>query len=462
MRDLPADIFKAYDIRGIVGSTLTPEIAKLIGRAVGSQARDTGQSSVVVGWDGRLSSPELASALIEGLLQTGIDVIDIGMVTTPMAYFAAHHLETGAAAMVTGSHNPPEYNGIKIVLDGDALHGEAIQALRSRIEAGDFHEGRGGLRREDVSEAYLHRIAGDVRLARPMKVLIDAGNGVAGAYAPRLFRALGCEVEELYCEVDGRFPNHHPDPSIPENLGDLQARLRTSEAEIGLAFDGDGDRLWVVVKSGEIIYPDRLLMLFAEDVLARNPGALVIYDVKSTRHLHKWIADRGGRPLIWKTGHSVIKAKMKETGALLAGEFSGHIFFKDRWYGFDDGLYVGARLLELRSQEEISTSMLDALPISFGTPELHVAVGQEDARQFLAAIRVSAHFEGALRVIDIDGLRVEFERGFGLVRVSNTTSSILYRFEAETRRDLMNIMEIVNLEIQRVRPTMVAPRFLGG
>ena len=443
MRDIPADIFKAYDIRGIVGSTLTPEIAKLIGRAVGSQARDIGQSSVVVGWDGRLSSPELAGALIEGLRQTGIDVIDIGMVTTPMAYFAAHHLETGAAAMVTGSHNPPEYNGIKIVLGGDALHGEAIQALRSRIEAGDFHEGRGGLRREDVSEAYLHRIAGDVRLARPMKVLIDAGNGVAGAYAPRLFRALGCEVEELYCEVDGRFPNHHPDPSIPENLGALQARLRTSEAEIGLAFDGDGDRLWVVAKSGEIIYPDRLLMLFAEDVLACNPGALVIYDVKSTRHLHKWIADRGGRPLIWKTGHSVIKAKMKETGALLAGEFSGHIFFKDRWYGFDDGLYAGARLLELVMGGMPGVPIFTRTPASVSTPELHIPHDRSDPHSFVALFREAALSPGVRHLVSLDGLRMEFDHGFALVRASNTTASLVLRFEADDINHLDFIKETV-------------------
>ncbi len=457
MHDIPAGIFKAYDIRGIVGSTLTPPIASLIGRAVGSQARDIGQSTVVVGWDGRLSSPELANALIEGLRQTGIHVINIGMVTTPMAYFAAHWLETGAAVMVTGSHNPPEYNGIKIVLGGEALHGEAIQALRARIEAGDFHGGRGEHRHEDVSEAYLRRIASDVRLARPVKVLIDAGNGVAGAYAPKLFRALRCDVEELYCEVDGRFPNHHPDPSIPENLRDLQERLGTSEAEIGLAFDGDGDRLWAVAKSGEIVSPDKLLMLFAEDVLARNPGALIIYDVKSTRHLRRWIADRGGRPMLWKTGHSVIKAKMKETGALLAGEFSGHVFFKDRWYGFDDGTYTGARLLELMAGWECPVSGFLKLPVGCSTPEFIIPVAEERLPRFFSSIQVPTLIAGATSVLSVDGLRIDYEDGFGLIRLSNTVTAVSIRVEADDTAGLQRILGLFRGVLSQALPEVALP-----
>lgn len=456
MRDIPADIFKAYDIRGIVGSTLTPEIAKLIGRAVGSQARDLGQSAVVVGRDGRLSSPELASALIEGLRQTGVDVIDIGMVTTPMAYFAAYHLETGAAAMVTGSHNPPEYNGIKIVLGGEALHGDAIQALLVRIKGGILHEGKGALRHVDVSEAYIQRIADDIRPTRPIKVLVDAGNGVAGAYAPTLFRALGCEVEELYCEVDGRFPNHHPDPSIPENLKDLQARLRCSDADIGFAFDGDGDRLWVVEKSGKVINPDSLLMLFAENVLARNPGALVIYDVKCTLHLQRWIADRGGRSMIWKTGHSVIKAKMRETGALLAGEFSGHIFFVDRWYGFDDGLYAGARLLELVSHWEMGLDGLASLPYSTATPELRLGAGQFNVGDLLKRLDSDPASWGASRVITVDGLRIEYEHGFALIRMSNTTPDLIMRFEGDTPDAMRQVRESVRSRLSMLAPELCA------
>ncbi|MDP3482575.1 MAG: phosphomannomutase/phosphoglucomutase, partial [Sulfuricella sp.] len=348
--NLPKEIFKAYDIRGIVGKTLTPEIVEAIGHAIGSEAVARKKTAIVIGRDGRLSGPDLAAALARGIQKAGINVIDLGMVATPMTYFAAYQLKTHSAVMVTGSHNPPDYNGLKMVLGGDTLSGDAIQALRIRLEQGDLINGSGSYSTHDIADEYLNRITSDVKVARKMKIIVDCGNGVPGAFAPRLYRDMGCEVEEMFCAVDGNFPNHHPDPSVPENLRDLIARLKTSDAEIGFAFDGDGDRLGVVTKDGRIIFPDRQLMLFAQDVLARNPGAEIIFDVKSTRNLFSWIRERGGKPLLWKTGHSFIKAKMKETGALLAGEMSGHIFFKERWYGFDDGLYTGARLLEILSR----------------------------------------------------------------------------------------------------------------
>ena len=346
----PKEIFKAYDIRGIVGRTLTPDYVRAIGRAIGSEARDRGVTAIAIGRDGRLSGPALAEALASGIQAAGVDVIDVGRVATPMLYFAAYELGTASGVMVTGSHNPPDYNGLKMMLAGETLAGEAIQSLRARLETGTVHEGRGKLETRDIAPAYLTRIASDVKLARPMKIVVDAGNGIAGAFAPDLYRRLGCDVRELFCEVDGSFPNHHPDPSVPENLEDVIHALKTTDAEIGLAFDGDGDRLGVVTKDGTIIYPDRQLMMFAADVLSRNPGAMIIYDVKSTRNLAPWIERHGGKPMLCRTGHSFIKAKMRETGALLAGEMSGHVFFKERWYGFDDGLYAGARLLEYLSR----------------------------------------------------------------------------------------------------------------
>ena len=352
MSALPAEIFKAYDIRGIVGKTLTPPIVETIGRSIGSELIERGRREIVIGRDGRLSGPELSAALAAGLRSAGVDVIDVGRVATPMLYFAAYHFDTQSGVMLTGSHNPPDYNGLKIVLAGETLAGDAIKALRTRAVEGKLASGAGSYRQDDIAEQYLTRITGDLKLARPMKIVVDCGNGVAGATAPELYRRLGCTVTELFCDVDGNFPNHHPDPSVPENLNDLIAALRSSDAEIGLAFDGDGDRLGVVTKSGGIIYSDRQLMLFAADMLTRNPGATVIYDVKSTRNLKPWIERHGGTPLLWKTGHSFIKAKLKETGALLGGEMSGHVFFKERWYGFDDGLYAGARLLEILSRSD--------------------------------------------------------------------------------------------------------------
>jgi phosphomannomutase/phosphoglucomutase len=438
---LPKEIFKAYDIRGIVGKTLTPEIVETIGQAIGSEATVRRQTQICIGYDGRLSGPELAAALARGIRKAGVHVIDLGMVATPMVYFAACHLGTNCGVMVTGSHNPPDYNGLKMVLGGETLSGEAIQGLRNRIELGELFEGDGSYSQYDIEQDYISRIASDIKLARPLKIAVDCGNGVAGAFAGKLYRALGCEVQELYCEVDGHFPNHHPDPSVPENLHDLIAVLETGDAELGLAFDGDGDRLGVVTTDGQIIYPDRQLMLFAADVLSRSPGATIIYDVKSTRNLHPWIARHGGEPLLWKTGHSLVKAKMKETGAQLAGEMSGHVFFKERWYGFDDGLYTGARLLEILSTAADPSAILHALPDSISTPEQHIKMHEGEPHALLARLAQEATFEGADRVIGIDGLRVEYPDGFGLMRASNTTPVIVLRFEADNEAALRRIQE---------------------
>jgi phosphomannomutase / phosphoglucomutase len=436
---LPPDIFKAYDIRGIVGKTLTPPIVQAVGQALGSLALERGRDAIVVARDGRLSGPELARALADGIRQSGAHVIDIGMVTTPMSYFAAHELGTQCSVAVTGSHNPPDYNGLKMVIAGETLAGDAIAALKGRIEQGNLRRGAGTYRTDDIGTRYLDRIASDVKIARPLKVAVDCGNGVAGAFAPALFRRLGCPVTELFCDVDGHFPNHHPDPSQPKNLQDLIRNLATTDNELGLAFDGDGDRLGVVTKAGHIIYPDRQLMLFAADMLARNPGALVIYDVKSTRNLKPWIVNHGGSPLLWKTGHSLIKLKMKESGALLAGEMSGHTFFKERWYGFDDGLYAAARLLEILSRNADPSAVLESLPESVSTPELNVPSGNESPHALIARLAEKATFPGATDIIRIDGLRVEYADGFGLARASNTTPVIVLRFEADTEAALKRI-----------------------
>ena len=435
----PAEIFKAYDIRGIVGKTLTSSVVRAVGQALGTLAQERDRDTLVVGRDGRLSGPELCSALADGIRSSGANVIDIGMVTTPMSYFAAQHLGTQCCAMVTGSHNPPDYNGLKMVIAGGTLAGEEIQALRHRIDVGTLRSGAGNARAVDVGHAYVERIAGDVKLARPLKIAVDCGNGVAGAYAPALYRRLGCTVTELFCEVDGRFPNHHPDPSQPKNLQDLIRCLETTDNELGFAFDGDGDRLGVVTRDGAVIYPDRQLMLFAADMLARRPGATVIYDVKSTRNLRPWIVRHGGKPLLWKTGHSLIKAKMKETGALLAGEMSGHTFFGERWYGFDDGLYAGARLLEIVSRHANPSAVLTALPDSVSTPELNVPCPDASPHALIEKLAETASFPGAADVIRIDGLRVEYPDGFGLARASNTTPVIVLRFEADDESALRRI-----------------------
>ena len=445
------EIFKAYDIRGIVDKALTPAAVEAIGQAIGSESLEHGCPSVAIGRDGRLSGPLLSYALTAGLRKSGVNVIDVGQVATPMVYFAAYHLDTHSAVMVTGSHNPPDYNGLKMVVAGETLAGEAIQNLRRRIESGKLASGAGGYRTQSIREDYLRRIVSDVKLARPMRLAVDCGNGVAGATAPELYRRLGCEVTELYCEVDGHFPNHHPDPSQPENLLALQRALAEGQGELGLAFDGDGDRLGVVTKSGKIIYPDRQLMLFAADVLSRNAGAEVIFDVKSTRHLFSWIRSHGGRPLLWKTGHSFIKQKLRESGAPLAGEMSGHFFFKERWYGFDDGLYAGARLLEILSRERDPGAVLEALPDAISTPELHMKLAEGENYALMDKLKAGARFEGAREVIAIDGLRVEYADGFGLARPSNTTPVVVLRFEADNVAALKRIQEDFRLAILSVK-----------
>lgn len=454
---IPKEIFKAYDIRGIVGKTLTPEIVQAIGHAIGSEAAARQQSKICVGYDGRLSGPELAGALSRGIRQAGIDVINLGLVATPMVYFAAYHLNTHCGVMVTGSHNPPDYNGLKMVLAEETLSGDTIQSLRLRIEQSDFAHGNGVESSYDIAADYIARITSDIKLARPMKIAVDCGNGVPGAFAAPLYRGLGCEVEELFCEVDGHFPNHHPDPSVPENLQDLIQALQNGDAEIGLAFDGDGDRLGVVTKEGNIIYPDRQLLLFAEDVLKRETGATIIYDVKSTRNLAPWIKARGGVPLMWKTGHSLVKAKMKETGSALAGEMSGHVFFKERWFGFDDGLYSGARLLEILSHFDHPSAVLNALPDSVSTPEQHISMQEGEPHALIAKLQQTATFAGATEVITIDGLRVEYPDGFGLMRPSNTTPVIVLRFEADNEAALKRIQQAFREVILGTAPHVQLP-----
>jgi phosphomannomutase/phosphoglucomutase len=451
------EIFKAYDIRGIVGRNFTPDAVELIGHAIGSEAMARKQSRIAVGYDGRLSGPALAEALARGIQKGGVGVVDVGRVTTPMVYFAAHHLKTGSGVAVTGSHNPPDYNGLKMVLGGETLAGEAVQKLRLRIENNDLTHGAGGHSRQDITRDYIERIGGDVKLARPMKVIVDCGNGVPGAFAPALYRRLGCEVTELYCEVDGNFPNHHPDPSQPANLVDLQRALAQGKGEIGFAFDGDGDRLGVVTKRGKIIYPDRQLMLFAADVLKRQPGASIIYDVKSTRGLAPWIRQHGGTPVLWKTGHSFIKKKLQESGAALAGEMSGHFFFRERWYGFDDALYAGARLLEILSREADPGAVLEALPDAINTPELHLKLQEGENYTLIEKLARTARFDGASEVITIDGLRVEYADGFGLARPSNTTPVVVLRFEGDNDAALKRIQDDFRRAILAVKADAALP-----
>ncbi len=440
-----ADIFKAYDIRGIVGRTLTEDAAYQIGRAIAAQAASQSLSQIAVGRDGRLSGPALAAQLMAGITDSGLDVLDVGMVATPMLYFAAVQHSGGSGVMITGSHNPPDYNGFKMMLGGTTLAGDDIQQLRRRIEQQDFvgqPAASGSLLQMDIADEYISHIANHIRLQRPMRIAIDAGNGVAGAFAGKLYRALGCEVTELFCEVDGHFPNHHPDPAKPENLRDLMTELARGQAEIGLAFDGDGDRLGVVTQDGQIIFPDRQLMLFAQDVLSRNPGAKVIFDVKSTRLLTPWIEQHGGAAIMGKTGHSFIKAAIKEHGALLAGEMSGHVFFKERWFGFDDGMYAGARLLEILSGSPNPSAVLNALPNGVSTPELNIDVPHgHSGHQIIDHLAAHARFDGAERLITLDGLRVEFADGFGLMRASNTTPVLVLRFEADNHAALQRIQD---------------------
>jgi len=457
MTTFPREIFKAYDIRGVVGKTLTPAVVRAVGQGLGTLARERGRDTFAIGRDGRLSGPELAAALAEGIRSAGANVIDLGMVATPMTYFAAQHLGTGCSVMVTGSHNPPDYNGLKMVVDAGTLAGDDIQALRARIEEGRVGSGAGSYATHDIVPAYLDRIVGDVKVARPMKIAVDCGNGVAGAFAPTLFRRMGCDVVELFCDVDGNFPNHHPDPSQPKNLVDLIRRLEAGDCELGLAFDGDGDRLGVVTRDGHVIYPDRQLMLFAADLLQRVPGATVIYDVKSTRNLKPWITQHGGVPLLWKTGHSLIKMKMKETHAALAGEMSGHTFFGERWFGFDDGLYAGARLLEILSRGSDPSAELKALPDALSTPELNIACAEGEPHTLVARLAETATFPGATDVIRIDGLRVEYADGFGLARASNTTPVVVLRFEADNAAALARIQAEFRRVLEHAKPGVALP-----
>ncbi|MDL2338045.1 MAG: phosphomannomutase/phosphoglucomutase [Pseudomonadota bacterium] len=450
-----ASNFKAYDIRGIVGKTLSEAFAEHLGRAFGSEAVQAGERAVAVGRDGRKSGPKLAAALIRGLMSTGLDVVDLGAVTTPMLYYvAATRGRRGchSGIMVTGSHNPKDYNGFKMVLAGRAIYGDEIQGLRVRMQTENYVSKAGRSAPMDIGAEYSARITGDCKLKRRMKIVVDSGNGIPGASAPGILRALGCDVTELYSKVDGDFPNHHPDPSKPENLADLIRTVQTTDAEIGLAFDGDGDRLGVVTKDGKIIYPDRQLMLFAKDVLSRNPGGTVIFDVKCTQRLAPVIRKAGGKPLMWKTGHSLVKAKMKQVKAPLAGEMSGHIFFGERWYGFDDATYTAARLLEILSRSKDPSKVLNALPTSFSTPELNVPCAEGEPKVLVQKLLETAKFPGALEIITIDGLRAEYKDGFGLIRSSNTTPVLVMRFEGHTEKALQRIEAAFMAALRSVKP----------
>ncbi|HEX2544206.1 MAG TPA: phosphomannomutase/phosphoglucomutase [Ramlibacter sp.] len=449
---LSPTIFKAYDVRGIVPSTLTEEVAEALGRAFGTIARKEGEQTVCVGRDGRLSGPSLSAALVRGLVASGVDVIDVAMVTTPMLYFAASTLAK-SGIQVTGSHNPKDYNGFKMVLAGRAIYGDEIQSLRRMIESEGWDQAPapGKVRNINVYGPYRDRIVGEIKLARPLKIVVDCGNGVAGASAPEIYRAIGCDVVEIFSEVDGNFPNHHPDPSKPENLRDLIAKLKETGADLGLAFDGDGDRLGIITKDGNNIYPDRQMMLFAQDVLSRVPGAPILFDVKCTQRLAPAIKAAGGEPMMFKTGHSLIKAKMKEVNSPLGGEMSGHIFFKERWYGFDDGTYAGCRLLEILSKHPDPSKVLDELPTSFSTPELNVKCEEGEPHRVVAELVKKASFPQA-QVSTIDGLRVDWDDGFGLVRASNTTPVLVLRFEGHTQEAMHRIEKEMLALLHTVKP----------
>ncbi|MDY3116230.1 MAG: phosphomannomutase/phosphoglucomutase [Sutterella sp.] len=454
-------IFKAYDIRGIVGKTLTEDVVRDIGRVLGTMGKEKGVPSICVGRDGRLSGPSLSKALMEGITSVGMPVMDIGMVPTPVLYFATKHFGNGSGVAVTGSHNPPDYNGLKMMLAGLTLFGEEIQSIGARVNAQDWvlADTPAEISVVDALTPYLDKVTNDVKLARPMKVVVDAGNGVAGPVSVKLLRALGCEVVELYTDVDGTFPNHHPDPSKLENLADLKASLMTGDAEVGLAFDGDGDRLGVVTRSGQVIFPDRQMMLFAADILAKHPGAQIVYDVKCTRRLIPWVKEHGGVPVISCTGHSLVKAKLRETGALFAGEMSGHLFFNDgRWPGFDDGVYAGVRLLEILSREANPSAVLDALPTAFNTPELQIPVPDGSNKAIVERLQKGLRFPDATDVITIDGVRAEFADGFALVRASNTTPVLVLRFEGDTPEALERIQTTFMASLCALEPGLVQPK----
>ncbi|GHA21409.1 phosphoglucomutase [Arenicella chitinivorans] len=453
----PHSIFKAYDIRGIVDDTLTVDITKKIGQAVGSEVIKNGGKSIVIGRDGRLSGPMLSEALADGLRASGVDVIDVGVAPSPVVYYSSYSKDIPSCIAITGSHNPPNYNGFKMVVEGTTLSAERIQDLKRRILEQDFESGNGGYESQPIIDDYIKRITDDVQAARPMKIVIDCGNGVAGATAPQVFKAIGCDVIELFSEVDGTFPNHHPDPSQIENLQDLIRTVKAENAELGLAFDGDGDRLGVVTAKGEIVWPDRQMILFARDILQRNPGSEIIYDVKCSRNLPVEIEAAGGQPTMWRTGHSFIKAKLKETGAALAGEMSGHIFFKERWYGFDDGVYAGARLIELLAKlPQTPQEIFDALPNSINTPELRIEFAEGEHYAFMDKLKQSADFKDA-EVSKIDGLRVDYQDGFGLIRPSNTTPILVLRFEADSNAALSRIQSEFKALIQQIDPAVNTP-----
>jgi phosphomannomutase/phosphoglucomutase len=438
---IPLEIFRAYDIRGKVGKSLTSDIVYTIARAIGSQAIALGEQHIAIARDGRLSGPTLNKALAAGLLDSGLTVIDLDAIPTPLLYFATHTLASTSGVMLTGSHNPADYNGLKIVLKGETLAAHDIQALYKRIIQQDFVSGQGAIISENILPNYLKTITTDINLARPLKIVVDCGNGIPGKVAPILYRALGCEVIELFCEVDGNFPNHHPDPTQLDNMQDLIQAVAKHKADLGLAFDGDGDRLGIITNQGELIWPDRQMIVFAQDILSRNSNAMIIYDVKCTGHLDKAIGQLGGRPLMWKTGHSLIKAKMRETGALLAGEMSGHIFFKERWYGFDDGMYAGARLLEIIARDGRSCSdIFQAIPNSVNTPELKISIAEEQKFPFIEKFVECAKFPTA-KLTTLDGLRADFADGWGLLRASNTMPCLIMRFEADNELALHRIQQ---------------------
>ena len=456
--DVPhPEIFKAYDIRGIVGKSLTADIVEQIGRAIGTEALAAGDRAVVVGRDGRLSGPTIAGALMEGICATGCDAVDIGMVPTPLTYFATQALDIGSAVSVTGSHNPPDYNGLKVMIGTHTLAAERIQDLRKRIEGREFSVGTGQRHTEDVVPDYMRRVVADVRLKRPLRVVTDCGNGVAGMAAPQLMRDIGCEVVELFSEVDGTFPNHHPDPSVADNLAPLIKAVHREEADLGVAFDGDGDRLGVVTDTGQVIWPDRQMILFAQDILSRNPGAKIIYDVKCTRLLPAAIKHAGGDALMWKTGHSFIKAKLRETGGAFAGEMSGHLFFKERWYGFDDALYAAARLCEVLSNDSrLPSAVFAEIPDTVNTPELRIEMQEGEHHALVGELVAEGDFSGG-QICNIDGVRVDFEDGFGLARASNTTPTVILRFEADTEPALRRIQNLYREQILALRPGLALP-----
>ncbi|NNC99756.1 MAG: phosphomannomutase/phosphoglucomutase [Gammaproteobacteria bacterium] len=457
LESIPHEIFKAYDIRGVVDQALTEELTFQIGQAVGSEVIAAGGNSIVIGRDGRLSGPKLASALAAGVQASGVNVVDIGLAPSPVVYYSSYALSIPSCIAITGSHNPPEYNGLKMVIDGTTLSAERIQGLKHRILEQNYSCGSGKYQQQAIIDDYITRIVGDVKPARPLKIAIDCGNGVAGATAPRLFRDIGCEVIDIFSDVDGTFPNHHPDPSRLENLQDLITVVRDHSADLGLAFDGDGDRLGVVSSKGEVIWPDRQMILFAREILHRQRGSEIIYDVKCSRNLPAEIRKAGGKATMWRTGHSFIKTKLRESGAALAGEMSGHLFFKERWYGFDDGVYAGARLIELLAgQDQSPQAVFDALPNSINTPELRMEFDEGEHHKFMQRFLASAEFAAA-EVSTIDGLRADYPDGFGLVRASNTTPILVLRFEGDTPQALAAIQNDFAAAIHKVDPQAILP-----